>query len=413
MAQLDFRSEEIIRDPFPALAREQEAAPVAWNEGLDGWCLHRHADVSAAFLDPRFSSDRIRPFAEANRRRGDADLDYLGEHIALWMVFNDPPMHARLRRLANKAFTPAAIEALRPVVAAEVHALVDDLEGRGQLEVIADLAGPLPARVIAAMLGVSRDRLPDLLAWSHDLAQFVLASRIHPEKYAVAARSLREMNAFFRELVEARRAQPGDTILDRLIDAHDQGESLTEPELLANLVLLLFAGHETTTHFFGNGLRALLLHPEQLVDLQANRHDPELVKNAVAEMLRWDGPSLALGRVLTEDVERGGQQLRRGDRAWLFVASANRDPRVFADPARFDVRRPEARRHITFGHGAHTCLGIHLARMEGEIAFPILLDRLTDLALDVPDAALAWTDTIVIRGVQRLPVRFRFLGGQA
>ncbi len=400
---VDFASAHVIADPFPSLRQALEESPVEWNTSLDAWCVYRHADVQAAFMDPRFSSDRIRPFAQANRRRGNADLDHLGEVISLWMVFNDPPTHTRLRKLAQKAFTPAAIEALRPAVHALVHRLLDRVEGRDEFDFVEEVAGPLPAMVIATMLGVPLDRVDDLKRWSDDLAQFVLASRVNPEKYTIAARSLREMTAFFASLVAERRLTPGDTILDRLIDATEDGESLSEGELLSNLVLLLFAGHETTTHFFTNGLRALLLHPDQLARVRAG--DADLVRNAIAEMLRWDGPSLALGRVLAEDLSLGGHQLRAGQRAYLFAASANRDPRMFPDPDTFDVRRPEARRHVTFGHGIHMCLGIHLARMEGEVAFPILLERLGAVEAAVPDQALEWTDTIVIRGARRLPLR--------
>jgi cytochrome P450 len=405
---IDFSTPETIADPFPALHHLLEHDPIHWNQPMKSWCLTRYHDVSAAYQDPRFSADRIRPFVERQRAGSDPasaeQLEQLGDCIGLWLVFNDPPTHTRLRKLTAKAFNRRSMLALRPNIERLVDELIDQIIERGEMDFVRDFAYPLPANVIADLLGVPREHVEDLKRWSDDLAQFVLSSRANPEKYPRAAFGLQQMNALFGELIRQRRRRPGDDVIDLLIAASDHDDHLSETELLAFCVLLLFAGHETTTHFFANGLRALLLHPEQLEDLRSHLDQPALVMNALHEMLRWDGPVIAVSRLLAEDIELDGKPLRRGERAYLFSAAANRDPDMFAAPERFDIRRREADRMLSFGFGLHLCLGIHLARLEGAIGFPRLLRRLQQLRLSGDD--LQWTDTMVIRGPKTLPVRF-------
>lgn len=401
---VDFASAEAIRDPYALLARLRREEPVHWNGRLGAWCLSTHADVERAFKDARLSSDRIRPFVAGQTRADPADARLLGDCLGLWMVFNDPPAHTRLRGLVAQAFTRRAVEALRPQVTELVHELVDTVAARGRMDLIADFAYPLPATVIADMLGVPRADVDDLKRWSDDLAAFVLSSRIRPEKYAVAAASLAEMNAYFERLVALRRARPGAEIIDGLIAAHAGEDRLTLEELLASCVLLLFAGHETTTHFIANGMRALALHPEAMARLRADAGDKDLLRNALNELLRWDGPSISQLRVASEDLEWGGRRIARGDRVYLFIAGANRDEAVFRDPDVLDLARPNANRQLAFGSGIHLCLGAHLARLEGEVAFPVLAERLA--GLEVEEDEPEWSDSLVIRGMRRLPVRF-------
>ena len=403
-AQIDFSAPDIIADPYPALNVLREQQPVCWNETIKSWCITRYEDIAQACRDARFSSDRIRPFLEYQRRAAQPLLKELGECISLWMVFNDPPTHTRLRKLTQKVFTRKAVEALRPAIERLVNQLIDQVSERTSMDFVRDFAYPLPALVIADMLGVPREHVGDLKRWSDDLAQFVLSSRINPDKYEMAARSLHQMNELFDHLIQERQQKPGDSVMDTLIAAHTGGHRLNRDELLAFCVLLLFAGHETTTHFFANGLRALLLHPAQLGDLQAVSDDSRRLNNALSEMLRWEGPILAVSRFMAEDVVMHGQRMRAGSRVYLFNAAANRDPRVFVAPNRFDIRRPDADRMITFGFGIHLCLGIHLARLEALVAFPILLRRLRNISLVSDD--LEWSDTMVIRGPKTLPVIF-------
>lgn len=406
---IDFSATETINNPFPVLRTLLEQDPVHWNKPLKSWCLTRYQDVTAAYQDARFSADRIRPFVEYQRTRPQQHsarfLEELGECVGLWLVFNDPPTHTRLRKLTAKAFTRRSMLALRPNIERLVNELIDQVAERDEMDFVRDFAYPLPANVIADLLGVPREHVEDLKQWSDDLAHFVLNSRVNPEKYQRAAHGLRCLNELFADLIQQRRQKPGDDVIDLLIAVSEEDDRLSETELLAFCILLLFAGHETTTHFFSNGLRALLLHPDQMQDLTANLNNPGLTMNALHEMLRWDGPILSVSRLLSEDVEMADKQLKRGERVYLFGAAANRDASVFSNPDRFDIRRANADRMITFGFGIHLCLGIHLARLEAAVGFPILLRRLQDIQLVHDD--LQWSDTLVTRGPKALPISFR------
>lgn len=403
-AVVDFANPDVVADPYPVLRELQREDPAHWNPALQAWCLTRFGDVDTAFKDMRFSSDRIRPFVQGQSRVAQEDVELLGECLSLWMVFNDPPAHTRLRNLVAQAFTRRAVEALRPQIAALVHELLDAVVERGEMDMIQDFAYPLPASVIADMLGVPRADVDDLKRWSDDLASFVLSSRLNPDKYRIAAASLAEMNAYFAKLVEGRRRKPGEKIIDNLIRAHDGEDRLTIEELLASCVLLLFAGHETTTHFIGNGTRALALHPDQRAVMAERHGDTNFLRNALNELMRWDGPTLSMVRVMREDVTLHGRTLAEGERVYLLVAGANRDETVFERPERLDLARRNANKQIGFGSGIHLCLGAHLARLEGEVAFPIILERLREIALSGID--LEWSDSFVIRGMMQLPVTF-------
>jgi cytochrome P450 len=404
---VDFRSPAVIADPHPHLHAMREAGCVQWNDSVGAWCVLGWDPVAAGFRDPRLTSDRIRPFRDHARRVGDADAEYLGECIALWMVFNDPPSHARLRGLVNRAFTRAAVDALRPRIDAIVARLLAGIDAGGPFDFVGAFACPLPACVIAEMLGVPEEDVGRLKHWSDDLAQFVLTARAQPGKYATAARSLREMNAYFARLIAHRRRAPGDGIVDALVAAHDGTDLLSAEELVASCVLLLFAGHETTTHFFSSTLYAWLAVGGDWAALRA-RMSPGFVRALSDEALRWEGPGLSMSRVACEDFAWHGAPVRAGDRVYLFIASGNRDPAVFADPDRFDADRFAAdpalsKRLLTFGHGIHLCLGMYLARIEAEVAWPRLAARFARLRR-ADDAPLEWIDTLVIRGLARLPV---------
>lgn len=400
MVYFDARSAAVIADPYPALRALRDHDPVHWSDRLGGWMLTRYDDIRRSLRDPRLSSDRMRPFFSHLPEDARRELRDLGEHMALWAVFNDPPDHTRLRGLMNKAFTSSAVAALRPRIAELVHELVDGLLEQGETDFIRHFAYSLPAGVIAAMLGVPRADVDRLKQWSDDLGSFVLTSRLSPNKYTRANTAIREMNAYFGDLVEARRRQPADDVASALTAAGERGDFLGRDELVAACVLLLFAGHETTTHLLGNGLLALLRHPDQLLALKDNAEDEKAVSAAVEEMLRWDGPSLAQVRILADDYELGGRVMRKGDRVFQMLAAANRDPEAFENPDAFDIARRD-NRHLTFGFGIHFCLGAPLARLEAQIAFPILLDRLKEIGLaGAPD----WSDSIVVRGLNRLPI---------
>jgi cytochrome P450 len=313
----------------------------------------------------------------------------------------DPPDHTRLRGLVQKAFTPKTVENLRP----RIQELVDDLMApaleRGSMEVIEDLAYPLPVRVITEMLGVPHEDHETFKGWSKELAGALDPDFATPDD--VMERRERAASAFveyFQALIAERRSRPQDDLLSALIAAEDEGKKLSEKELLSTLILLLVAGHETTVNLIANGVLAFARHPDQL---QRVSDEPSLVRTAVDEILRYDPPVQFTARVALEDIDIDGTTLGKGEFAMVLVAAANRDPEQFADPDTFDVGRQE-NRHLSFGLGAHFCLGAPLARVEGQVALQAVASRVDDLALAVEQPE--YKTNIVLRGLAALPVTF-------
>ena len=288
----------------------------------------------------------------------------------LTMLLLDPPDHRRLRALVNKAFTPRAVEALEPLIRETLAALLDDIDDPSGFDLMRAVAHPLPVIVIAEMLGVPHEDRARFAVWSAQRAR-LLEPTISYRERAVAEVATAEFDAFFRAIIEKRRAAPEDDILSALVEAEDEGERLNERETLNMLRLLLIAGNETTTNLIGNGMLALLRHPDQLRRL---REDPALIPSAVEELLRFDSPVQATFRRALADCEVNGFELRKRDNLVVLVGSANRDPDAFEDPDRLDLGRGEAA-HLSFGRGIHHCLGAPLARLEGRIAFEMLLER--------------------------------------
>ena len=406
----DHQDPAFVADPYPVLRRLQETAPVFRSERMGAWVVTRHADVRAAFRDPRLSSDRIRPFVAQLQPALKELVLPLGENLALWAVFNDPPQHTRLRALMSKAFTSRAVESLKPRIAAIVDELLDGMEAkRGDsdsrgLDYHREFAYPLPATVIAELLGVPRPDVEKLKKWSDDLAQFVLTSRANPEKYRRAAAGMAEMTDYFDHFIRRRAAEGGGSdVTAALLAARERDDRLSHDEIVATALLLLFAGHETTTQLLANGMYWLLREPAARDEFGAHLDDRRYVENAVEEMLRYDGPSLSMVRVAAQDFEWHGQRIGKGERVFLFMSAANRDPRVFADPDRFNLGRANAGEHLTFGYGIHFCTGAPLARLEGQIAFPRVLRRFPRLAL--ADSNPPWSDSILTRGMLEMRVR--------
>ncbi len=406
----DLRSAAFFDDPFPVLQTLLDDNPLHWNPSLGGWVAVRYGDIRDQLRDRRYSSDRMDPFFAHLVDEDRAGLASLEHNIRLWSVFTDPPQHTRLRGLMNKAFTSRALKALRPQVESIATDLVDGIVARGRMETIADLAYPLPASVIGLMLGVPWADIENLKRWSDDLAKFVLYGMLGPAEYRRADAAIAEMTAYFSDLIEERRRNPGEDVISGLVGAEERGDFLNVDELVAACVLLLFAGHETTTQLIGNGMLALLQNPGELRRLQQSRENPEAVATAVEEMLRYDGPSLAQVRLAGEDIPldgagagpAAGQVIRAGDRVFQMLAAANRDPAQFDAPNRFDVGRSTAKSHLAFGYGIHFCIGAPLARMEGQILFPLLLSRLRDFELELDRPR--FTRSLVVRGLQALPV---------
>ena len=407
MLNLDFADPKTNANPFPIFAQLRESDPVHWSSAMKVWVVTRYDDVKrVASANTDLSAERLAPFfaaVPAESRGGFANLmAYLGN----WMVFRDPPDHTRLRRLFTKAFTSRSIKALEPNVEEIVALLFDEMEQKarstGVVDWIADFAYPLPATVMMDLLGVPRKDLLLVKNWSNEIALFIGTSRATPDKYARAEAGAKAMAGYFRDIIAKRTVDPQDDIISQMVTEPDKREALTDDEVIATCILLLFAGHETTTNLLGNGFYYTMRSPEQWARV---KDAPSLVDPAVEEWLRYDGPSGALVRVITADLEFGGKKLLQGQRLFAFVNSANRNSGQFADADRFDIgRTPNP--HLTFGQGIHFCLGAPLARLEGQIALRSLIDRFPDIALATA-ATPEWNDSLILRGMQSIPVRLR------
>ncbi|MDE0334402.1 MAG: cytochrome P450 [Defluviicoccus sp.] len=386
-------SDRTAQDPYPVYATLRERDPVHRSRLMNAWMFARHADVDAILRDHRnFSSD---PRKGTLSPRQQAMLPAQDEFT---MLFLDPPDHRRLRALVNKAFTPRAVEALEPRIRDTLAALLDDIDDPGGFDLMRAVAHPLPVIVIAEMLGVPPGDRARFAVWSARRAR-LLEPTVSPRERAAAQIATAEFDAFFRAIIEERRAAPEDDILSALVQAEEEGERLNERETLNMLRLLLIAGNETTTNLIGNGMLALLRNPDQLRRL---REDPGLIPAAVEELLRFDSPVQATFRRALADCEVNGFELRERDNLVVLVGSANRDPDAFADPDRLDVGRGEAA-HLSFGRGIHHCLGAPLARLEGRIVLEMLLERFPRIELrhDSP----RFRKSIVLRGLRSLPIR--------
>ncbi len=384
-------------DPYASYARMREEAPVHFSEAWGAWLLVRHADVGAAFRDRRFSAKRSSAFAAQLPDEVRQRLEPLRRNLASWALLLDPPEHTRIRGLVNRAFTPRVVEAMRPRIADLARELVRDAFAEAEtVDVVAAVATPLPVLVIGELLGLPREDRGLLKAWSDAIAAFLGAVRPDEARIAGAARGVVELEAYFRDALAARRRAPTDDLLSALCRAEDAGILLSDQEVVSTCSMLLFGGHETTTNLIAGGLYSLLRHPSELARLRAA---PETIGGAVEELLRFEAPVQRMGRLLAEDVELGGAQLRAGDRAFLVIAAANRDPRVFRDADKLDVARAEPR-HFSFGLGAHYCVGAALGRMEAEHALVELARRPMELA-EKP----AWLRNATLRGLESLRVR--------
>jgi len=391
----------VIADPFPVFAELRDDDPAHWSADLRGWVLTRYGDVKRVLLDSTMSSDRLRPFFTSLPSDEAARMGELVRVLTRWMVFRDAPEHTRLRRLVSRVFHARSIQAMRPNVEALTQWLLERIGERPRFDFIADFAGPLPALVIMDMLGVPREELARLKHLSDEMALFIGSARQSAGKYERAEAATREMAELFRGLAAARRRKRSQDLISELVHVEDTGERLSDDELVATCVLLLFAGHETTTHHIANGLAALLRFPGELERL---RREPALAAAAVEELLRYDGPIGAQVRIVQESQEFHGRRFDAGQRVFLMLNAANRDPSAYPDPDCLDLARHGVP-HLTFGFGAHLCLGFPLARLEGQIALPAVLARWRHI--EPVDEPVDWLDSLVLRGMKAFPVAVR------
>ena len=404
----DLKTRAAINDPAPIFAAMLAEQPVHYSAGLKGWVVADYDNVKLALTDERFSVEKMSPFADHMATGEDAHkIKKLAQVLGGWMVFKDPPAHTRLRQVLQQPFKPREMEKLR----GEVIRIADEVasEMAQQAGEIVDFmtafANPLPARVIAVLIGVDTAMVPQLTAWSSDIAKFVFSARDTPDKYSRAHGALVEIEAFYREVIADHRARPRDDLLSRMI-AHDRGDMadgvpLTDDEIVSMMILFLFAGHETTANLIANGLVALLANPAQLARL---RDDFSLLPGAVEEFLRYQGPVQTIVRIAKEDIELGGQGIKAGERVFALLGASHRDLSMFRDAHEVDIARVQ-NPHVAFGFGIHMCIGAPLARIEGQEAFRVLLSRFEDFQLAAGE--LTWRDDFVTRGLEKLPLKFK------
>lgn len=378
-------------DPYPTYARLREAAPVrrvpTGSGGRHSYLVTGYTEAREAFTDPRLSKDTTKFFAGRPSQRD------LHPAVSRNMLATDPPHHARLRALVTKAFTTGAVARLRPYISGLVDELLDAWPDHGTVDLVADLAVPLPVTVICELLGVPESDRASVRTWSSDLFAAGDPRRIDAASHAVGD--------YMTALVATKRTAPGTSLLDDLIAVRDGQDRLSEDELVSLAVLLLVAGHETTTNFIGNAALALLRHPESLARLRA---EPQLLGSALDELLRYDSPvGIATFRYSTEALTLGGTEIPEGAPVLIAPGAANRDPDRFPDPDRLDLTRPAAG-HLAFGHGIHRCLGAPLARAEAELALHAVITRHPHASLAAPVETLPWRHTRLTRGLKTLPL---------
>jgi len=389
---------DVRKDPYPTWNRLRETAPLVRVRLLGAWATARYDDVERILRDPSFSTDRSGvPMVAAMRRATESapDLRNLFDENLLMI---DGPRHTRLRGLVGKAFTPRRVERLRERVAATVDELLDRVAAQGHMDVVRDLARPLPGIVIGELLGTPREDRDTLLRWSEDLVELLdpLSGRegIEPPRRATSAAAL-----YFRGLLAERRAAPRDDLLSAMLAAEENGERLSEGELIALCTLILAAGHETTVNLIGSAVLLLLRHPDERKRLQ---DDLGLLPSAVEECLRFEPPVQLTDRAVVRRCEIGGVALAPGQIVAAVIAGANRDPARFPDPDRFDVAR-DGDRHLSFGLGSHFCLGAALARLETQLALGGLLRRFPDFTGSAEPTG--WRRSAVLRGPAGVPIR--------
>ncbi|MCY4453676.1 MAG: cytochrome P450 [Immundisolibacterales bacterium] len=384
-------SADTAQDPYPEYANLRDRSPVHRSRLMNAWVFSRYADVDTVLRDHRrFSND---PRKRTLNRRQQGALPDPGDYT---MLFLDPPDHTRLRALVNKAFTRRAVHSLEPHIRGLMHSLLDAVDPSG-FDLMEAVANPLPVIVIAEMLGVPPEDRARFRTWSSRRAR-LLEPTIGPRERGQGAKAGEALDTYFAPIIQARRAAPESDIVSALAQAEEEGDVLTEREMLNMLRLLLVAGNETTTNLIGNGMLALLRNPDELERL---RTDPSLIPSAVEELLRFDSPVQTDFRGALEDCEVNGAPVRRGENVVLLIGSANRDPAVFEEPDRLDVGRSGSS-HISFGRGIHHCIGAPLARLEGRIVLEVLLERFSSLRL--LDERPAYRGGVVLRGLESLPV---------
>jgi len=398
-------SGEFARDPYPAYARMRREFPVYYHEGWGAWLFSRYEDIKMLVMDERLgrtmdhvmSRDEIA--ADRERRDWDAAPNH-SRYVKVSILDSEGELHDRLRKAVFRMFTPARVNQLRGFIQGLIDHQIDALGPVTEFDFIEDLVASVPGFVIGEMLGVPEPDRPRLRAWSEDIVQFFEPERTVAHR-ELAEQATTEFAVYLADLTAIRREQPRDDLISEMIAWRDGAERLNQHELISTAMTVLMAGHGSTIDALGNGMLALLRHPEQMGALKA---DAGLILTAVQEMFRYDAPLPYFHRYALEDMEYRGYSFKKGTKLGFLYASANRDEACFDNPDTFDIRR-DPNRHLAFGGGVHHCLGSHLARLNMEIIFKTVLRRLPGLSLDVAEDDLEWKPGILTRSLARLPVR--------
>ncbi len=395
---IDLMAEAGLADPSAYFGALRATQPVFWDRRYRSWIVTSYRHVSEALRDERFSCDRIEPYIRKRLSGPDTDplVRQAFEVLSGWMVFKEEPAHNRLRRLCQQAFTPKAIDAIRARATQLTEELLDTIPAPGEFDLIATVAAPLPSIIIAEMLGVPVEDRAEFEQWTAKVSPLVSTGLDDPTRYGSVAEGMDSLVQYFRKLVARYEAAPQDNLISALIRAREQDDALSDAELIATCTLVLFGGHETTANFIANSVLALLRHPDQLAAVREDKVD---IKIALDEFMRYDGPGKTVVRVAREDFEFNGQQLKAGQRVFLILSVANRDPDAFEDADCLKLDRGLVR-HMGFGLGMHFCLGAPLAKLEAGIAIPAIVKRFPKLEL--APGPLKWLPFLGTRGLREL-----------
>ncbi|MEK6333356.1 MAG: cytochrome P450 [Acidobacteriota bacterium] len=388
---------EVLANPYPLYERLRTESPVHWDPYLHAWVVTRYADVVTVLHN--FSANRT-PTPEDFAAMGLAELGPIAQMMRRQMLFMDGAAHARLRSLASMAFTPARVEVLRAHIREILDDLMRPLLSAGRMDVINDLAAPLPAIVTAEMLGVPTSDCDQLKEWSADFAEVLGNFQHNPDRAGRTLKCVEEMTVYFRSAIQRMKTEPREGLINSFMTAEIDGDRLTEDEIIANCIVTMVGGQETTTNLIGNGILTLMSNPDQL---QRLKNDLTLIPSAVEELLRYESPSQHTARICPEDTELGGRQIRKGQAVIAVMGAGNRDPERFPDPDRLDLGRAD-NRHLAFGWASHFCFGAALARIEGQLTFEALASRTMNLTPE--PGPIVWRENLGLRGLKALPVTF-------
>jgi cytochrome P450 len=399
----DLLDPEVLADPYPLYRRLRSEDPVHWDPYLHAWVVTRYDDVITVLQ--RYSAERT-PSPEFFEALGAPEVGPIAKVMVKQMLFMDAPSHTRLRKLAGGAFVPARIRVLRDRIQKIASRLIDKIieRGTGRLDLLADFAEPLPAIVTAEMLGVPVEDHDQLKDWSIRFAEMLGNFQHNPDRLGGVLKAVEGLSGYFQQRIREQRRKPREGLINEFMNAELNGERMSDDEIVANCIVTMVGGLETTTNLIGNGVLSLLRYPDKMRELRA---DLSIMPGAVEELLRYESPSQQTARLAPEDVELGGKKIKKRQAVIAVMAAGNRDPERFPDPDRLDFHRPD-NRHLAFGWGAHFCFGAPLARLEGHIAFETLLQRFA--VLELTDAPLVWRENLGLRGLKSLPISYKVNG---